>query len=148
MEAFLRHLEMQFVMNAQREKSHPYAHFFAFIVKKNQPVPQDPINISGYIYSCIAVSSKYVNSINDWCVCISCLALRTSAVCAVEKPTQLRASVMSHRRLGILCFGYHQKETLYPVRLAECFSAGVSQHTSENLPCEESLNAHTHTSQP
>lgn len=60
MEAFLRHLEMLFVMNAQREKSHPNAHFFPFLFKKNQHVPQDPINISGSVYSCVAVSSKYV----------------------------------------------------------------------------------------
>jgi hypothetical protein len=58
------------------------------LLRKNQHVPQDSINISGYVYSCIAVSSNYVNmNLNDWSVCIHCLALRTLAVCAVEKPT-------------------------------------------------------------
>lgn len=63
-----------------------------------------------------------------------CLASSASAVCAVEKPTRLRAPVMFPGRLCILRFGFHQKETFYSVRLAECFSAGVSQRTSGKLP--------------
>lgn len=63
-----------------------------------------------------------------------CLASSASAVCAVEKPTRLRAPVTFPGRLCILRFGFHQKETFYSVRLAECFSAGVSQRTNGKLP--------------